>query len=55
MLKGRQFYLLRKGKNMTRDQLGEILNITYNEVTIYENGIREIPDDLYQKWFETMK
>ena len=50
MLKGRQFYLLRIKKNITRDKLSELLGIPSNDIVIYENGIKEIPEDIYNRW-----
>lgn len=55
MLKGRQLYLLRRSKDISRDKLSEVLCISNNEITIYENGIREIPVEIYNKWIEIIK
>lgn len=48
---GRQLHLLRiKDTNISKKQLSEILEITPNDVVIYEYGHEEIPKELYEKW-----
>ncbi len=55
MLGGRQLYLLRTRKGISRDRLGAELGLPGNDLIIYENGIRSIPDELYNKWVEIIR
>ncbi|KNY24767.1 hypothetical protein [Pseudobacteroides cellulosolvens] len=56
MLTGRQFYLLRTiDKKITREELSELLEITYNDVVLFENEKKTIPDELYDKWLKIVK
>ncbi len=55
MLKGRQFFLLRTCKNITREEVSDILGISYNDIIMYENGIKEIPEELYNRWIDAIK
>lgn len=53
MLTGRQFYLLRIiDKKITREQLSELLGISHNDIVLYENEKKAIPDEIYYKWLE---
>jgi len=55
MLSGRQLYLLRIRKNIMRDSLGSRLDISSNDVIIYENELRDIPEYIYNNWLEIVK
>lgn len=51
MLTGRQLYLLRiKDTNISDTQLSEMLGISTNDILIYEYGIKQIPEEVYEKW-----
>ncbi|MCX7921571.1 MAG: helix-turn-helix domain-containing protein [Clostridia bacterium] len=53
-LNGRQLYLLRIKRDISREKLAGILGITANEITIYENNIKAIPTSLYQQWIKVL-
>lgn len=55
MLHGRQLYLLRLKKNISREKISEKLGLSSNDITIYENGIKDIPEEIYKKWIEIIK
>jgi transcriptional regulator with XRE-family HTH domain len=55
MLKGRQFFLLRSYKNITREEISNILGVSCNDIIMYENGLKEIPEELYNLWVEAVK
>jgi transcriptional regulator with XRE-family HTH domain len=56
MLPGRQLYLLRvRDKNLSDEQLAELLNISVNDIITYEYGIKSIPEELYAKWEALVK
>ncbi len=51
MLTGRQLYLLRvRDKNLSDEQLSELLNISVNEIIIFEYGLKPIDKEIYEKW-----
>jgi len=56
MLTGRQLYLLRKNETkITDDELSKILDISVNDIFLYEYGKKLIPQNMYQKWENTLK
>jgi hypothetical protein len=56
MLTGRQLYLLRiRDKKLTDIQLSETLGISVNDILIYEYGIKQIPQEIYDKWEEIVR
>lgn len=56
MLTGRQLYLLRvRDKDLSDEQLAELLNISVNDIIIYEYGLKPIPKELYSKWEALVK
>jgi len=53
MLTGRQLYLLRTiDKKLTREELSIMLEVTYNDIVLFENEKKAIPDDTYEKWLK---
>jgi hypothetical protein len=54
MLNGRQLYLVRIKRHIPKEELSEKLGVPYNDVTIYENDVKEIPQDLYEKWISIL-
>jgi hypothetical protein len=51
MLTGRQLYLLRvRDKNLSDAQLSEMLEISVNDILMYEYGLKQIPKVIYDKW-----
>lgn len=55
MLSGRQLRLLRLNSNIPKDELLNRLQITENELTIFEYGIEQLPEDLYERWVKILK
>lgn len=52
---GRQLYLLRtRDTNLSRKQLANILELSENDIIIYEHGRKEIPKELYDKWLSLL-
>jgi len=48
---GRQLYLLRIRDTKISDiQLSETLEISVNDILLYEYGLKQIPKDIYDKW-----
>jgi len=53
MLTGRQLYLLRTiDKKMTREELSQLLHITYNDIVLFEIEKKAIPHDVYERWLK---
>jgi len=51
MMTGRQLYLLRIRDTKISDiQLSETLEISVNDILLYEYGLKQIPKDIYDKW-----
>lgn len=46
---GKRIYELRKAKNETREELAEIIGISYSLLVKYELGYRHIPDSKKEK------
>lgn len=56
MLTGRQLYLLRvRDKNLSDEELSELLSISVNDIIIFEYGLKPIPKELYSKWEALVK
>jgi hypothetical protein len=56
MLNGRQLYLLRtQNTQISSNKLSELLNISENDIIIYEYGKKPIPEELYLKWTNLLK
>jgi hypothetical protein len=56
MLSGRQLYLLRvRDKALSDEQLSELLNISVNDIIIFEYGLKPIPQELFGKWEALVK
>jgi len=52
---GRQLYLLRIRDTKISDiQLSETLEISVNDILLYEYGLKQIPKDIYDKWEEVI-
>jgi len=55
MMTGRQLYLLRIRDTKISDiQLSETLEISVNDILLYEYGLKQIPKDIYDKWEEVI-
>lgn len=51
MLTGRQLYLLRtRDTDISDRQLSKMLNVSVNDILIYEYGKEKIPNEIYEKW-----
>ena len=51
MRTGRQLYLLRiRDTKISDKQLSELLDMSVNDILIYEYGLKPIPKDIYDKW-----
>ncbi|EGD46634.1 hypothetical protein Cpap_1016 [Ruminiclostridium papyrosolvens DSM 2782] len=51
MRTGRQLYLLRiRDTKISDKQLSELLDMSVNDILIYEYGLKPIPKDLYDRW-----
>ena len=56
MLTGRQLYLLRvRNKDLSDEQLSEMLMISVNDIIMYEYGLKQIPKEIYAKWETLVK
>lgn len=55
MLTGRQLLLYRQMKMISRKDLAKNLEITENDVTIYEYQLKPIPEDIYKRWISRLK
>lgn len=55
MLSGRQLLLYRQMKMVSRRDLARRLDVSENDVTIYEYQLKPIPEELYRKWLARLK
>jgi predicted transcriptional regulator len=44
-----------RDKDLSDEQLSEILNISVNDIIMYEYGLKQIPVEVYAKWEMVVK